>query len=91
MPEVDVKPIDLAAVQQLVTTTDALVREALEVARKRTDGGKNIDDEQVHCERLAYAATEVAAARDLVAYARAAAQQVLDLDVAHLVDADAPL
>ena len=75
MSEVDVKPIDLAAVQRLVTTTDAVVREALEVTSKRTDGGKNIDDEQVHCERLAYAATEVAAARDLVAYAQAAAQQ----------------
>ncbi len=75
MPDVDVKPIDLAAVRQLVTTIDAVLSEALEVASKRTDGGKNIDDEQVHCERLAYAATEVAAARDLVAYAQAAAQQ----------------
>src|ERR1700675_1514368 len=70
----DVKPIDVAAVQQLVTTTDAVVREVLEIAGKRTDAGKNIDDEQVHCERLAYAATEVAAARDLVAYAQAATQ-----------------
>ena len=39
-------------------TVDALVREALAVASKRTDGGKGIDDEQVHAERLAYAATE---------------------------------
>jgi alkylation response protein AidB-like acyl-CoA dehydrogenase len=73
MADADVKPIDAAAVQQLVTTTDAVVREALEVASKRTGGGKNIDDEQVHSERLAYAATEVAAARDLVAYAQGAA------------------
>ncbi len=66
-----VKPVDLAAVEQLVETTDAVVREALAVAGRRTDGGKNIDDEQVHCERLAYAATEVAAARAFVAYAKA--------------------
>jgi (2S)-methylsuccinyl-CoA dehydrogenase len=75
MADANVKPIDLAAVQQLVTTTDTVVREALEVASRRTDGGKNIDDEQVHCERLAYAATEAAAARDLLAYAQAAAGQ----------------
>ncbi len=74
MADVDVKPIDVAAVQQLVTTTDAVVREALDVARTRTEGGKGIDDAQVHCERLAYAATEVAAAKDLLAYAMAAAQ-----------------
>ena len=67
-------PIDLSAVEQLVTATDVLVREALEIASRRTEGGKGIDDEQVHCERLAYAATEVAAARDLLAYARAANQ-----------------
>ena len=42
---------------------------ALEIAAQRTEGGKGIDDEQVHCERLAYAATEVAAARELLRYA----------------------
>jgi len=75
MADGDVTPIDLAAVQQLLGTTDGVVREALEVASQRTDAGKNIDDEQVHAERLAYAATEVAAARALVAYAQAVAQQ----------------
>ncbi len=73
MSEVKSNPVDLAGVEQLVATTDSVVREALEVAGKRTAGGKGIDDEQVHCERLAYAATEVAAARDLLAYAQAAA------------------
>jgi (2S)-methylsuccinyl-CoA dehydrogenase len=63
-------PVDLAGVEKLVATTDAVVREALEIASKRTEGGKRIDDEQVHCERLAYGATEVAAARDLLAYAK---------------------
>ncbi len=65
--------MDLSAMEQLVSTTNAVVCEALEIASQRTDGGKGIDDEQVHCERLAYAATEVAAARDLLDYAKAAA------------------
>jgi (2S)-methylsuccinyl-CoA dehydrogenase len=67
--------IDLSATARLVDTTDAVVREALELANKRTDGGKRIDDEQVQSERVAYAATEVAAARDLLRYAQTAAGQ----------------
>src|SRR5262249_12154577 len=62
--------VDLDAVARLVDATDAVVKEALEVASKRSNGGKGIDDEQVHCERLAYAATELQAAKDLLAYAR---------------------
>ena len=58
MANTEMNPVDLAGVEKLVATTDALVREALAVASKRTEGGKGIDDEQVHCERLAYAATE---------------------------------
>src|SRR3972149_3388373 len=57
-----VSPVDLSGVKQLVETTDAVVRESLGVGSRRTEGGKGIDDEQGHCERLAYAATEVAAA-----------------------------
>ncbi len=60
---------DLAATEQIFAAADEVVRQSLEVASKRTDGGKGIDDEQVHCERLAYAATELAAARDLLNYA----------------------
>jgi len=75
-------PVDLAGVEKLVTTIDAVVREALEVASKRTDGGKGIDAEQVHAERLAYAATEARAARDLLAYAASAAAQSPDPSVA---------
>jgi (2S)-methylsuccinyl-CoA dehydrogenase len=49
-------------------------REALDAAlghgRRVTAGGKAIDDHQVHAERLAYAATEVAAAEALAAHAR---------------------
>ncbi|MBI3784954.1 MAG: acyl-CoA dehydrogenase family protein [Deltaproteobacteria bacterium] len=66
------KPVELANVERLVQSIDAVVTEALEVAAKRTQGGKLIDDEQVHCERLAYAATELRAAKDLLAYAQAA-------------------
>jgi (2S)-methylsuccinyl-CoA dehydrogenase len=66
------KPIDLANVERLVKTIDSVVTEALAVAAKRTDGGKLIDDEQVHCERLAYVATELRAAKDLLAYAQSA-------------------
>jgi (2S)-methylsuccinyl-CoA dehydrogenase len=69
MAEVKLNPVELPAVRKLVDTTDALCREALEVAARRTEGGKGIDEEQVHCERLAYAATEVAAARELLRYA----------------------
>jgi (2S)-methylsuccinyl-CoA dehydrogenase len=71
MAEEKLKSLDLDQVERLVTTADTVVREALAVAGRRTDGGKGIDDEQVHCERLAYAATEVAAAKELLAYAKA--------------------
>lgn len=64
--------VDLAGAEALVETADTVVREALAVASRRTEGGAQIDREQVHAERLAYAATEVAAARALVAYAKAA-------------------
>src|SRR5437867_13093707 len=43
---------------------------ALEAGRRLLDGGRAIDDHQVHAERLAYAATEVAAAEALAAHAR---------------------
>ncbi len=47
--------------------------EAVRHARTLTQNGKAIDDHQVHCERVAYLATEVEAARALLAYAEAAA------------------
>ncbi len=79
--------VDLAGVEKLVGTADATVREALEVAGKRTDGGKGIDAEQVHCERLAYAATEVRAARDLLTYAAGVAVNRPDPTVAAMAAA----
>ena len=68
-------PVDLTGVEKLVAAIDALVRDALAAAARRTRGGKDIDAEQVHCERLAYAATEACAARDLLTYASAVAAQ----------------
>ncbi len=46
--------------------------EAVDRGRELTDRGKGIDEHQVHAERLAYLATEVEAARALLAYAEAA-------------------
>lgn len=47
----------------------AAIDEAIGAARRTTQNGKGIDDHQVHAERVAYAATEVAAAEALAAYA----------------------
>jgi alkylation response protein AidB-like acyl-CoA dehydrogenase len=65
----ELKSVRLDGVERIVAAVDAVVRESLTVASKRTAGGKGIDDEQVHVERLAYAATEARAARDLLTYA----------------------
>jgi len=72
------KTVDLTGAEQIASTVDALVREGLAMAARRTDGGKGIDDEQVHVERLAYAATEAGAARDLLTYAASVAVQQPD-------------
>jgi len=75
MADGNVSQIELKDIAKLVSVAERTVNEALAVGRERTDGGKGIDAAQVHCERLAYAATEVAAAKDLVAYATAAHEQ----------------
>jgi (2S)-methylsuccinyl-CoA dehydrogenase len=56
----------------LVAAADALLERALERAREITDAGKRIDDHQVLAERVAYAATEGRAAREVVEFAAAA-------------------
>src|SRR5262245_10209336 len=65
----------LARMADVTATTLSAARAALDAAletgRRTTDGGKAIDEHQVHAERLAYAATEVAAAEALAAYAAA--------------------
>ena len=57
---------------QATTIVDSLQKvrdEALRQGRIKTDGGKGIDDHQVHAERLAYLATEVEAVRAFLNYA----------------------
>jgi len=60
---------DLPALENaepLVTSAEDLLGRALDSARRLTDGGKRIDDHQVVAERVAYAATEARAARELL-------------------------
>src|SRR5438067_23749 len=54
----------------IIPAVRAVLDEALAAGQRTTDGGKAIDEHQVHAERLAYAATEAAAAEALAAYAR---------------------
>src|SRR5881396_299389 len=54
----------------IIPAVRAVLDEALAAGRRTTDSGKAIDEHQVHAERLAYAATEAAAAEALAAYAR---------------------
>ncbi|NNL67186.1 MAG: acyl-CoA/acyl-ACP dehydrogenase [Myxococcales bacterium] len=65
----------LADGASLVDAAERLCERALEKAREITDGGRAIDDYQVLVERLAYAATEARAARELLAYAESLASQ----------------
>ena len=75
----------------MITTQDALVQtrtivsaveraldQAMTQARHLTQGGQGIDDHQVHCERLAYRATELQAARALLRYAEMQGQHGQD-------------
>lgn len=72
MGQTELRPLTLDDVGRLIEDTAAVVDAALEAARQRTQGGQGIDREQPHCERLAYAATEVQAARDFWSYVREA-------------------
>jgi (2S)-methylsuccinyl-CoA dehydrogenase len=54
---------------RLLQAGETVLEAALESARRTMDGGKAIDDHQVQAERLAYAATELRAAREMIAYA----------------------
>ena len=55
--------------RQLLAAADSLLAGALTRARILTQNGKAIDDHQVLAERVAYAATEARAARELIEYA----------------------
>lgn len=73
MTEREAEKVRIEDVEALVGALDEVVRAAVESASRRTQGGKDIDSWQVHSERVAYAATEVLAAKSMVEYAKAAA------------------
>ena len=56
-------------VSAILPALRAVLDSALEHGHRLMDGGRAIDEHQVHAERLAYAATEVKAAEALAAYA----------------------
>ncbi len=56
----------LADARAFTEAGEALVNRALDRARTITEGGRTIDDHQVLVERVAYAATEARACRELV-------------------------
>ncbi len=59
----------LASARRLVEAAKAVIDAALVSAASLTEGGRRIDDHQVHTERVAYLATQVRAAHELTAYA----------------------
>jgi (2S)-methylsuccinyl-CoA dehydrogenase len=67
--------LKLADAKALVAGAEAVLALALDRGRSLTDNGKRIDDHQVTTERVAYAATEGRAARELVAFAERAARE----------------
>jgi (2S)-methylsuccinyl-CoA dehydrogenase len=60
---------ELAQTRTLISALTQALEEALRHARQLTEDGRGIDTHQVHCERLAYQATELRAAQDLLSYA----------------------
>jgi (2S)-methylsuccinyl-CoA dehydrogenase len=63
----------LTAARELADIAAQVSQSAVESAAKLTDGGKAIDEHQVHVERIAQLATEARAAAELVGYAEAQA------------------
>jgi (2S)-methylsuccinyl-CoA dehydrogenase len=62
----------LDGAQSLLSAADLLIEQAVTRTREITDNGKRIDDHQVLAERVAYAATEGRAARELIDFAAGA-------------------
>src|SRR5262249_28090517 len=67
LPMVDASMPEQASA--IIAAARAVLEAALAAGRQTTAGGKAIDEHQAHAERLAYSATEVAAAEALVEYA----------------------
>lgn len=58
----------LATARSLVDSAQTVIDSAIQNAAEMTNGGRDIDEHQVHVERIAYLSTEVRAAQELVAY-----------------------
>jgi (2S)-methylsuccinyl-CoA dehydrogenase len=70
---------DLESARLLVDASQQVIEAALAHASKVTNGGADIDDHQVHTERVTYLATQIRAARELTATAeRLAASRKAD-------------
>ena len=63
--------LELSVVEAAEAAGRRLIEPALERARAATDQGKGIDEHQVLTERIAYAATEVRAAAETLAFVKA--------------------
>jgi (2S)-methylsuccinyl-CoA dehydrogenase len=63
----------LTTARELADLASQVAESAIASAARLTDGGKNIDEHQVHAERIAQLATEARAAGELVAYAESQA------------------
>jgi len=55
--------------KKIAAALRAFTDEAVAAASKRTEGGKRIDEHQVHAERIAQLATELRAVEEFLAYA----------------------
>jgi (2S)-methylsuccinyl-CoA dehydrogenase len=63
-------PVSVDRIEALVAAVEAAVSEAVAVASRNTNGGRGIDDSQVHSERVAYAATQLEACKAIVQFAK---------------------
>jgi (2S)-methylsuccinyl-CoA dehydrogenase len=63
-----------APARTILTALERMLERAISQARQVTQAGQGIDNWQVHCERLAYRATELRAAQALHRYAEALQQ-----------------
>ncbi len=68
------REITLDAAERLAGAAQRVLDRAIAHARVTTANGKGIDEHQVLAERIAYAATELRAAHELLAYARSASE-----------------
>jgi (2S)-methylsuccinyl-CoA dehydrogenase len=68
----------LGQAHTIVSAVEGALDQAIAQARHLTQEGQGIDDHQVHCERLAYRATELQAAQALLRYAEMQGQHGQD-------------